>query len=158
VPPSRGLGEIERGRHACRLKTERPPAGRSHGARAHAIAAHAAARSRQPLPAAHAARAGRRHALPLDDRAAGDDDLLLAHPLQPDAAGEHGFIGLENYEFFVTDPSFGTAVLNTLYLIGSVIAITVVGGVGLALLIDAPFPAAAWCACCSSRRSSSCPR
>src|SRR5256714_1898472 len=63
--------------------------------------------------------------------------LIRYNLMQP---GEHGFIGLENYEFFVTDPSFGTAVLNTLYLIGSVIAITVVGGVGLALLIDAPFP------------------
>ena len=64
--------------------------------------------------------------------------LIRYNLMQP---GEHGFIGLENYEFFVTDPSFGTAVLNTLYLIGSVIAITVIGGVGLALLIDAPFPA-----------------
>jgi sorbitol/mannitol transport system permease protein len=54
--------------------------------------------------------------------------------------GEHGFIGLMNYEFFVTDPSFGPAVLNTFVLLGSVIAITVVLGVGLALLIDAPFP------------------
>jgi len=63
--------------------------------------------------------------------------LIRYNLMQP---GEHGFIGLENYEFFVTDPSFGTAVLNTLYLIGSVIAITVIGGVGLALLIDAPFP------------------
>src|SRR5947208_2597605 len=63
--------------------------------------------------------------------------LIRYNLMQP---GESGFIGLANYEFFVTDPSFGTAVLNTLYLIGSVIAITVVGGVGLALLIDAPFP------------------
>jgi sorbitol/mannitol transport system permease protein len=63
--------------------------------------------------------------------------LIRYNLMQP---GEHGFIGLANYEFFVTDPSFGTAVLNTLWLIGSVIAITVVGGVGLALLIDAPFP------------------
>jgi sorbitol/mannitol transport system permease protein len=57
--------------------------------------------------------------------------------MQPEATG---FIGLENYEFFVTDPSFGAAVLNTLLLLGSVIVITVVGGTGLALLIDAPFP------------------
>jgi sorbitol/mannitol transport system permease protein len=63
--------------------------------------------------------------------------LIRYNLMQP---GEQGFIGLENYEFFVTDPSFGTAVLNTLYLIGSVIAITVVGGVGLALLINEPFP------------------
>ena len=54
--------------------------------------------------------------------------------------GETGFIGLANYEYFVTDPSFGPAILNTLILLGSVIAITVVGGVSLALLIDDPFP------------------
>jgi len=63
--------------------------------------------------------------------------LIRYNLMQP---GEQGFIGLANYEFFVTDPSFGTAVLNTLVLIGSVIVVTVVGGVGLALLIDAPFP------------------
>jgi polyol transport system permease protein len=54
--------------------------------------------------------------------------------------GEHGFIGLANYDFFVTDPSFWPAIVNTLLLLGSVIAITVVGGVALALLIDDPFP------------------
>jgi sorbitol/mannitol transport system permease protein len=57
--------------------------------------------------------------------------------LQP---GEHGFIGWANYEFFLTDPSFWPAILNTLLLLGSVIAITVVGGIALALLIDEPFP------------------
>jgi sorbitol/mannitol transport system permease protein len=50
------------------------------------------------------------HTVPVDDRAAGDDDLLLAHPLQPDAARQTGFIGLMNYEFFITDPDFGPAV------------------------------------------------
>ncbi|WP_280156521.1 sugar ABC transporter permease [Piscinibacter sp. XHJ-5] len=63
--------------------------------------------------------------------------LIRYNLMQP---GEHGFIGLANYEFFVTDPSFGTAVVNTALLLGSVIAITVVGGVALALLIDEPFP------------------
>jgi sorbitol/mannitol transport system permease protein len=57
--------------------------------------------------------------------------------LQPEAVG---FIGLENFEFFITDPSFGAAIINTLLLLGSVIAITVVLGLALALLIDAPFP------------------
>ncbi len=57
--------------------------------------------------------------------------------MQPD---QSGFVGLENFEFFVTDPSFGAAVVNTLLLVGSVIAITVVLGIALALLIDAPFP------------------
>jgi polyol transport system permease protein len=54
--------------------------------------------------------------------------------------GEEGFIGLANYRYFVTDPSFGPAIINTLLLLGSVIVITVVCGVALALLIDDPFP------------------
>lgn len=57
--------------------------------------------------------------------------------MQPD---QSGFIGLENFEYFVTDPSFGTAVMNTLLLLGSVILITVVFGTLIALLIDEPFP------------------
>jgi sorbitol/mannitol transport system permease protein len=57
--------------------------------------------------------------------------------MQPEATG---FIGLENFEYFVTDPSFGTAVMNTLLLLGSVILITVLMGIAIALLIDAPFP------------------
>ena len=63
--------------------------------------------------------------------------LIRYNLLQP---GEHGFIGLENFEYFVTDASFGVAIWNTLLLVGSVIVITVVGGVALALLIDSPFP------------------
>ena len=54
--------------------------------------------------------------------------------------GEHAFVGLENFRFFVTDPSFGTAILNTLLLLGSVIVITVVLGVLIALLVNEPFP------------------
>jgi len=54
--------------------------------------------------------------------------------------GEHGFVGLENYEFFVTDPSFTTAVVNTLLLLGSVIVITVVLGIAIAMLVNEPFP------------------
>jgi sorbitol/mannitol transport system permease protein len=63
--------------------------------------------------------------------------LIRYNLMQP---GADEFIGLANFEFFVTDPSFGTAVLNTLLLIGSVIVITVVGGIALALLINDPFP------------------
>jgi len=51
-----------------------------------------------------------------------------------------GFIGLENFEYFITDPSFSTSVVNTLLLLGSVILITVGMGIGIALLIDDPFP------------------
>ncbi len=54
--------------------------------------------------------------------------------------GEKDFIGLANYEFFVTDPDFGPSVLNTLLLLGSVIVITVVFGVLLALLVNQSFP------------------
>jgi len=56
--------------------------------------------------------------------------------MQPD---QTGFVGLENFEYFITDPSFSTAVLNTVILLGSVIAITVVLGVAIALLTNEPF-------------------
>ena len=54
--------------------------------------------------------------------------------------GEHEFHGIENFHYFVTDPDFWPAVLNTLNLIASVILITVIGGVLLALLVNEPFP------------------
>jgi sorbitol/mannitol transport system permease protein len=54
--------------------------------------------------------------------------------------GDHAWAAFDNFEFFVTDPSFWPAILNTLLLLGSVIAITVVLGVIIALLVDAPFP------------------
>ncbi len=63
--------------------------------------------------------------------------LIRYNLMQPD---QTGFAGLSNFEFFVTDPSFTTSVVNTILLLGSVIIITVVGGVALALLIDDPFP------------------
>jgi sorbitol/mannitol transport system permease protein len=54
--------------------------------------------------------------------------------------GEKDFIGLSNFEFFVTDPDFSASVINTLVLLGSVIAITVVLGIALALLVNEAFP------------------
>ena len=54
--------------------------------------------------------------------------------------GEKTFLGLENFRYFMTDPDFGPSVWNTLVLLGSVIAITVVLGIGLALLVNDPFP------------------
>ena len=51
-----------------------------------------------------------------------------------------GFIGLENFEYFMTDDAFWPAIGNTFVLLGSVIAITVVLGIGIGLLIDDPFP------------------
>ena len=63
--------------------------------------------------------------------------LIRYNLMQP---GPDEFIGLANFEFFVTDPSFTTSVINTLQLLGSVILITVVGGIALALLVNDPFP------------------
>ena len=51
-----------------------------------------------------------------------------------------GFIGLSNYEFFLTDPGFLPAVINTILLVGSVLVITVVFGTLLAVLVNRPFP------------------
>jgi len=55
--------------------------------------------------------------------------------LYPDRTG---FIGFTNYTYFVTNPAFATAIVNTLVLVGSVLAITVVLGTLLALLLDQP--------------------
>ena len=63
--------------------------------------------------------------------------LVHYNLMQP---GETTFLGLSNFEYFVTDPDFGPSVLNTLSLLGSVIAITVVLGIALALLVNDPFP------------------
>ncbi len=54
------------------------------------------------------------------------------------APEQSGFIGLENFAYFVGDPSFGAAMLNTVMLLGSVVLITVVLGIALALLINEP--------------------
>jgi sorbitol/mannitol transport system permease protein len=54
--------------------------------------------------------------------------------------GAHPFIGVENFQYFITDADFWPAVWNTLLLIGSVIVSTVVFGVLLALLVNEPFP------------------
>ena len=52
------------------------------------------------------------------------------------AAG--GWAGFENYQYFLTDPAFFQAIRNTLAIVLGVLAITVVGGIGVALLIDQP--------------------
>jgi sorbitol/mannitol transport system permease protein len=49
-----------------------------------------------------------------------------------------GFVWFNNYLYFLSDPAFGHALLNTLVLVGAVLIITVVGGVLLALLLDQP--------------------
>ncbi len=54
--------------------------------------------------------------------------------------GTKDFIGLANFEYFITDPDFTASVLNTLALLSAVIAITVVLGIALALLVNEAFP------------------
>ena len=53
--------------------------------------------------------------------------------------GTEEFIGFLNYQYFLTDPAFFTALGNTLMLVGGTLLITVVGGVLLALVLDQPF-------------------
>jgi sorbitol/mannitol transport system permease protein len=49
-----------------------------------------------------------------------------------------GFAGWENYYYFYTDPAFWQSIRNTLVIVVGVLFITVVGGVGLAMLLDQP--------------------
>ena len=46
--------------------------------------------------------------------------------------------GLFNYQYFIGDPAFWEAIWNTLVLVLGVLAITVIGGIGIAMLIDKP--------------------
>lgn len=50
-----------------------------------------------------------------------------------------GFAGGSNYYYFVTDNAFWGAVWHTLAIVLGVLAITVIGGIALALLMDRPF-------------------
>jgi sorbitol/mannitol transport system permease protein len=56
--------------------------------------------------------------------------------LNPDLKG---FAGIDNYRFLVTDPSFVPSIAHTIELIGSVLVITVVGGVLMSVLFDRKF-------------------
>ncbi len=49
------------------------------------------------------------------------------------------FAGFDNYYYFLTNPAFFAALINTLTLVLGVLVITVFGGVALALLLDLPF-------------------
>ncbi len=48
------------------------------------------------------------------------------------------FVGFENYRYFLTDPAFLASLQNTLVLVGSVLGLTVLLGIPLALLLDQP--------------------
>lgn len=62
--------------------------------------------------------------------------LLRYNLLMP---GMEEWTGLDNYTYFLTDPAFTAALVNTLLLVGGVLLITVVGGLLLALMLDQPF-------------------
>ena len=47
--------------------------------------------------------------------------------------------GFGNYTYFLTDPAFSTALVNTLVLVAGVLLITVGGGILVPLLLDQPF-------------------
>jgi sorbitol/mannitol transport system permease protein len=53
--------------------------------------------------------------------------------------GERQFVGLSNFTFVFTDERLRTAVLNTIVLTASVVLISVVLGLGLAMLLDRRF-------------------
>ena len=75
----------------------------------------------------------------LDDRAAGDDAVVLVpavQPAQPDQRPASS--GSSNYALFYTNPAFLQAILNTLIIVVSVLLITIIGGILLALLLDQP--------------------
>jgi len=52
--------------------------------------------------------------------------------------GPKSFAGFSNYYFFLTDPAFATALVNTLIIVGGTLLVTVSGGIALALLLDQP--------------------
>jgi sorbitol/mannitol transport system permease protein len=51
--------------------------------------------------------------------------------------GENAFVGLENFSYFLTDSGFLPGAWNTVVLVASVLAISVVGGVLIAALLEA---------------------
>ena len=62
--------------------------------------------------------------------------LLRYNLLSP---GDESFAGLSNYRYFLSDPAFLSALVNSLLLVGSVLFVSVFGGILLALLLDQEF-------------------
>jgi sorbitol/mannitol transport system permease protein len=52
--------------------------------------------------------------------------------------GRTGWVGFDNYLWFLNSPDFWTAIVNTILLVGGVLIITIVLGVLIAILIDQP--------------------
>ncbi len=59
--------------------------------------------------------------------------LLRYNLLDP---GNESFVGILNYQYFLTDPAFFQAIGNSLKLVFAVLAISIIGGTLLALLLD----------------------
>lgn len=59
--------------------------------------------------------------------------LLRYNLLDP---GNESFVGLLNYQYFLSDPAFFAAIANSLILVFAVLAISIIGGTLLALLLD----------------------
>lgn len=53
-----------------------------------------------------------------------------------DGYAQSTFTGTNNFYYFLKDPAFLTSIWNTFVLVGSVLVITVVGGIGMGLLLD----------------------
>src|ERR1700754_1074499 len=49
------------------------------------------------------------------------------------------FAGFENFQYVLTDPALGQALLNSLILVTAVLLITLAGGLPLAVLLNEPF-------------------
>ncbi len=56
----------------------------------------------------------------------------------PANPARNGFVGFSNYVLAFNDPAFFQSIVNTLILVLSVLVITVVGGILLAMLLDQP--------------------
>ena len=59
--------------------------------------------------------------------------LLRYNLLDP---GNESFVGILNYQYFLSDPAFFLAIGNSLKLVFAVLAISIIGGTLLALLLD----------------------
>src|SRR5690348_7719383 len=51
----------------------------------------------------------------------------------------HGFAGIRNYKFLVSNPVLWVAIWNTIVLVGSVLILTIVFGVLFAIIFDEEF-------------------
>ena len=62
--------------------------------------------------------------------------LIRYNLLYPEATG---FVGLENFQYFITDEGFYSGLLNTLFLVVWVLVISIVFGVLISVLVNQPF-------------------